>query len=341
MRAELRGQVPKLPYAFTGTLVNRAWREIRERNLWSFNLFESSWITPPPVTLGTVTVTQGLATATFDLAVAVPALLASQIANPYSPITTRQFRGGTGGGVGGIYNIIAFNFATGVATLDRIFGDPSGTGSAFIVFQNYYAAPYKDHRYWLSVRNPTMFLDMELDMTRAWVDERDPQRTWYQFPTHVIPWGLDNRGASSDPYANPPAANQSATYGYPLFELWGVPVSPFTYQCYGLRSGPDLQNPTDTVPFQVGEDCIIAKAKMYAYEWAEANKSMTPRAVGPDFKFLMGAANDEFKRLLTMYRLRDKDFIDNWFSSRGPALASRAYGYYNTIAGFAGPYTQL
>ena len=126
-----------------------------------------------------------------------------------------------------------------------------------------------------------------------------------------------------------------------MFELWGVPVSPFVYQCYGLRSGTDLVNPTDTLPYQVGEDCVIAKAKIYAYEWAEANKSMTPRAMGPDFKFLIGLAQEEHKSLLKMYRLRDKDFIDNWFSLRGPNIASRAYGYYSTIAGYAGPYGQL
>jgi hypothetical protein len=184
-----------------------------------------------------------------------------------------------------------------------------------------------------------MFLDLELDMTRAWVDERDPQRTWYQFPTHVIPWGLDNRGAV--PVPPQVIATPSATLGFPLFELWGVPVSPFTYQCYGLRSGLDLVNPSDQLPFQVGEDCVIAKAKIYAYEWAEANKGTSPRNVGPDFKFLIGLANDEFRKLLTMYRLRDKDFIDSWFSCKGPSLASRASGFYNTIAGFAGPYQQL
>jgi hypothetical protein len=344
MRSELRGQVPKLPFAFTATLINRAWRTIRERNLWSFNLYESSWITPPPINGGTVTVTQGFPTITFDTAIAVPAILANQTANPYSLITQRQFRGGTAGGTGGIYNIIALspNFpSNGIATLDRPYGDPSGSGAAYIIFQNYYAAPFRDHRYWLSVRNPTMFLDMELDMTRAWVDERDPQRTWYQFPTHVIPWGLDNRGAGTDPYANPPAANQSSTYGFPLFELWGVPVTPFTYQCYGLRSGPDLTSPTDTLPFSVGEDCVIALAKYYAYQWGESNKGMGASKADPDYKFLMGAAKAEFKELLTMYRLRDKDFIDNWFSCKGPSLASRSFGYFNTIAGFAGPYAQL
>ena len=75
--------MPKLPFAFTKTLINRAWREIRERNLWSFNLYESAWITPPIVNAGTVACVQGLPTLTFDLVTAVPALLASQVANAY------------------------------------------------------------------------------------------------------------------------------------------------------------------------------------------------------------------------------------------------------------------
>src|SRR5277367_4308187 len=203
MQSELRGSVPKVPFAFTGTLINRAWRQVRESNLWSFNLFESSWITPPLVNSGTVTATQGSPTLTFDLTVAVPALLASQAANPYSPITVRQFRVG----VGGIYNIITMNFGTGVATLDRPFADVGGANIVYQVYQLYYAAPYADHRSWISVRNPQMFIDLRLTTTRAQIDALDPQRTWYQFPTCVVPFGRDQRPGS-------------ATLGYPLFELW-------------------------------------------------------------------------------------------------------------------------
>ena len=43
--AELRGCVPKLPYAYSKTLVNRAWKTVRESGLWSFNLFTSAWAT--------------------------------------------------------------------------------------------------------------------------------------------------------------------------------------------------------------------------------------------------------------------------------------------------------
>ena len=326
MQAELRGAVPKLPFAFTKTLINRAWRLIRESHLWSFNVFESSWTSPSPISAGTASVTQGTNTVQFDATATAALNVASTL---ISPVTQRQFRVG----VGGIYNIISYVPATGLATLDRIFGDPTNSAALYTVYQVYYTPPFLDHLAWFSVRNPQMFLDLDLDKTRAWVDKRDPQRSWYQFPTHVVPFGTDMRGAGT--------TNASATLGFPLFELWGQPVVPFTYQCYGLRRGVDLVRPDDVLPISVGEDLVLARAKVWAYEWAEANKDVAPRATGPDFRFLMGMARDEYREYLTLYRKQDKEIIDNYFSAREPGLASRAYGYYNTLASVAGPYAQV
>jgi len=323
MMSELRGSVPKLPFAFTKTLVNRAWKTVRESGLWSFNLFESSWITPPLVTTGTVTCVQGSPAITFD-ATAIAALNANQLANPYSFITQRQFRIG----VGGIYNLITYNTVTGAATLDRSFADPAGAGLAYQVYQVYYTPPFADHRAWISVRNPQMFIDLDLTQTRADIDAIDPQRSWYQFPTAVVAFSRDQRVGS-------------ATLGFPLFELWGQPVAPFTYQCYGIRAGVDLSAPTDTLPQPLGEDLILPKAREYAYEWAEANKDIVPRGQGPDFRFLMKQAEDEYKKMLVTYRRQDKEFVLNWFVNRGIGSDGRRIGYYNTLAGFAGPYVQL
>lgn len=321
MQAELRGMVPKLPFAFTKTLVNRAWRFIRESNLWSFNLFESSWSSPGLVTAGTVTTTQGSPAITFN-ATAIAAINAFQIANPYVLITQLQFRIGAGG----IYSVISYNPATGAALLDRIFGDPSGVGQSYLLYQNYYPAPYKDFLGWISITNPSLFLTMDITTTREWIDSNDPQRMIFQFPTRVIPLGLDLRGQGT--------VNASATLGYPLFEMWGQAVVPYVYQCYGLRKGVDLVNPTDTLPLQVPEELVIARAKYYAYEWAEGNKDMSPRSTGPDFRFLMAATQDNYKKLLTNYRRQDKEFIDNYAS-----IAKLPYGViagtFNTLAGVA------
>lgn len=328
MQSELRGSIPKLPFSYTKTLINRAWRDIRERNLWSFNLIDWSWISPPLVTSGTATVTQGSTSVTFD-ATAIAALNAG--ATSYSLITQRQFRAGVSAGISGIYNIIAYNSTTGAATLDRIFGDPGGSGLAYQVYQVYYVPPVKDFMVILTARNMSMFLDMILTCSRQRIDSSDPQRSWYQFPTHVIPFEIDNRGRGT--------ANASATLDYAMFELWGQPVSPFTYQCYGLRRGTDLSAPSDTLPYSIGEDLVLAKAREYAYEWAEANKDMSPRSSGPDFKFLMGKAAGDYTKLLTKYRKDDKEFVDNWWSVREPELAAAGHSYYNTLAGVAGPYS--
>jgi hypothetical protein len=326
MQAELRGCVPKLPYAYSKTLVNRAWNTVRKSQLWSFNLFTSGWVTPPLLTTGTVTATTGLATIQFD-ATAQAAIIAWQSANPYVLVTQLQFRIS----VGGIYSLIAYNPGTGAGLLDNIFVDPGGAGQQYQLYQLYYAPPMKDFLGWLSVRNPSFFLNLELDTTRAYIDSIDPQRTWYQFPTRVVPFGIDIRGQGT--------VNASATLGFPLFELWGQPVNPFGYQCYGMRQGVDLVQPNDTLPVQVGEDLIMAKAREYAYEWAEANKDLTPRNAGPDFRFLIGQCQAIYAKLLIQYRRQDREFIDNYFSQLGSGYSLRAIGIYNTIAGVAAPYT--
>lgn len=329
MQAELRGAVPKLPFSFTKTLINRAWGVIRDSDIWSFQLYEASWISPAVLTTGTVTVVQGSDTVQFD-ATATAAINASQLAYPTSLITQRQLRPGSSSGVAQIYNLIQYDQITGAGTLDRIYADNSGTAISYQLYQLYYPAPFKDHKTWISVRNLSMFLWLGVTMERAELDMIDPQRSIYQFPSQVVPYMIDARGQGTD--------NASATLGYPLYELWGQPVNPFTYALYGRRRGDDLVNPTDTLPVQVGEDCVIARARMYAYEWAESNKDMSPRSTGPDFRFLYGAAAAEYKDRMTKYRQQDKDFVDAWFSIRGINWFGQNYGSYNTLLGVSTVY---
>lgn len=327
MRSELRGCVPKIPWAQTGTWINRAYRVIRESDLWSFNLYESAWISPPPINTGTVTVVQGFSTVQFD-ATAIAAINQAQIDTPYSLITQRQFRPGSTAGIAGIYNLIGYDQITGVGTLDRIYADNSGVNTSYNIYQLYYAAPFKDHLTWVTVRNLQYFLDLNCDTERNMIDRWDPQRSLYQYPTYVVPYMLDNRGAGTE--------FESSTLGFPLFELWGQPVTNFTYSLYGVRRGTDLVNPTDTLPQPIGEDCVLSLARSYAYEWAEANKDMTPRSSGPDFRFLIGKTLAEHKDLKIRDRKNDKEFANNWFSIHG--LAANRIGYFNTYAGVASPY---
>jgi hypothetical protein len=323
MQAELRGSVPKLPFSFSRTLINRAYRTVRESHLWSFNLFQSSLVSPPLVNAGTCTVVQGSPTVLFD-ATATAALNASS--SLVSLVTQRQFRPSATPGISGIYSIIAWDQVS-TATLDRPMDDLGGAAIPYSVYQAYYTPPMSDFLTWISVRNLAWADYLDLTMTRVMLDENDPQRTWVSQPTALVSLGTDQRGAGT--------LTPSSTLGWPMFELWGQPISPYTYQCYGLRRGTDLVNLTDTLPPAVGEDLVLAKARMYAYEWAEANKDMSPRSSGPDFRFLMGAAQSEYKKLLIQYRRQDKELVDNYYSIHH--LHHSWVPHYSTLAGMAGP----
>ena len=331
MMAELRGAVPKLAFSYTKTLINRAYKDLRRQSLWSFQLFEGQWIVPPQLaSTGVATATQGSNLVNLD-ATATTAVNALASTQPYSLITQRQFRIASGG----IYNIWGYNPTSapgglGQLVLDRWYGEPSVTNSQYIIFQCYLPpvvgnSPIRDFRSWISVRDMANFIDLYTERYQMRdIDVMDPQRTWYGIPSDVVPYQDDQNPASP-------------SYGSLLYMLWGLPTFNVNYQLYGIRFGPDLSAPTDTLPYVIGEDVVIARAKYYAYEWAEANKDLTPRATGPDFKFLMGAASKEYSDLFRKYRQMDRDRVDNWFALRTRANYAKWMAWYNSLGNSASP----
>ena len=317
MYSEATGIVPKLPPDYAKTLVNRAWRDVRRKSLWSFLLFESNWTSPNVVNAGSVTTVQGQNTITFNVAATASI---NAIGTFPSPAAGRQFRIG----VGTIYTIWNWVPGTGVATLDRPYQESSATGASYSIYQCYYPAPMQDFWQWLSVRDMVNYNDLITTKSRAWIDEHDPQRMIFYIPTHVVPYQIDQNPAS-------------ATAGWQTFELWGQPQYQLTYQLYGLRKGTDLVNPTDTLPPQIGEDCVMALTRAYAYEWAEANK-VDSREMGSDFRFLIGDAKADFKRLYQEYRLQDRAAVDNFATKlkRGWSWPNMD-GWYSGIGGVASP----
>jgi hypothetical protein len=330
MRTELRGSVPKLAYSYTGTLVNRAWRTIRERNLWSFLLFNGQWIAPAQYTGISAATTQGSATVVLSAAdgAALATLLPTQ---PYSLITSRQFRIASSG----LYDILAYvpntpSSTEATLTLDRWWGEASTTGSAFQIYQCYYIptvsnSPITDFKSWISVRDMSDFRSLYTDRyTRRDLDMRDPQRTWYGIPTDVVPYAPDSVAGSP-------------TFNALRFELWGAPTFNLNYQLYGIRAGLDLAANGDVLPPAIGEDTVMALARVYAYEWAEANKGLAPRGVGPNFQYLMGAARSEYDTLLKRDRMADRERVDNFYTTYRLNDGSDLYPFYNTQAGTAAP----
>lgn len=317
MAAELRGCTPKVPMPYCRTLINRAYKELRDRNLWSFQLAEGQWIAPAQITAGTATTVQGYNTVLMD-SVAATAINTSGSA-PYSLLTQRQFRIGSGG----IYNITGWD-GVSVLTLDRLYGELSATDATYQIYQVYYPSPTKTFLRFMSVRDMQNFIDLFIDRTREELDAMDPQRTWYYFPTWVVPYKPDTN-------------TFSATYGYMLHELWGAPQYSLNYQLLYIDKGNDLVNPTDCLPYAIGEDVVLAKARVYAYEWAEANKGALERNQGPDYRFLMGAAQKEFESLFKNYRREDRETADNFFVAHRNSLYGKFWPYYNSISASAFP----
>jgi len=317
MWSELTGLVPKLPPDYAKTLINRAWRDVRRQNLWSFLLFEGNWTSPGLLNTGTATVTQGSNQVVFNAAAATAI---GAIGFYPSTVTQRQFRVG----VGTIYNIWGWNAVTSTITLDRPYQESSAANIAYTIYQVYYAAPMKDFWQWITVRDMVNYNDLVTTTQRSAIDARDPQRTIYYIPTNVVPYQMDMNPASS-------------TYTWPMFELWGQPSYILTYQLYGLRKGAELVNPTDILPPQVGEDCVMARARALAYEWSEANKQDSHQE-GADFRFLMGEAMNDYKRLFSEYRRQDRAYVDNFRTKlRRTGPLPNLFGWYNSIAGYASP----
>jgi hypothetical protein len=323
---ELIGLVPKMPPDYAGTLINRAYRDIRRQNLWSFLVFESNWTSPPVINGGTAAVNQGSPTVVFN-ATASPLILA-QAFGPPTPVTQRQFRVG----IGTIYNIWKYSadgFGVVTLTLDRNYQEPTAAAAAYSIFQCYYPAPVQDFWQWggggaTGVRDMVNFNDLITTKTRGYFDSVDPQRTLYYIPTHVAPYQVDQNPASP-------------TKGWQLFEMWSQPQYTLTYQLFGLRKGLPLVLPTDTLPTEIGEDVVIALATKYAWMWAEGNWQ---RAWGqkPNFLALQREAAADYKRLFAEYRRQDRATVDN-FKTR--MVRSNAWpnvdGWYSSIAGYASP----
>ena len=318
---EASGIVPKLPPDLAKTLVNRARRDVYRNSLWSFLLFEANWTSPAIINAGTVHVTQGQNTVTFNAAAS--AAISAIAFQPPSTITQRQFRVG----IGTIYNIWAINTLNPsaiVLTLDRSYQEPSATAATYAISQCYYPSPMADFWQWLSIRDIVNYCELITNKTRAWVDMQDPQRSMFFIPTHVVPYQVDLNPASP-------------TSGWLMHELWGPPQYVLTYQLYGLRKGVDLVKPTDALPPQVGEDLVMEMVKVKAYEWAEANKTDS-RMAGSDFRFLIAESKTEYRRLLKEYRMQDRSVVDNFSRKlrRGGSYAQMS-GWYSSLPGYAAP----
>lgn len=302
--AELRGCVPNYSAALARTHLRNSWSDIRNLRGWSFQVGNTGYATPPLMNAGSATTTLGSNLVTGD-ATASAAWTATSALYPYSLLTQRQFRIGAST----IYNILSADFTVPTAvvlTLDRSWIDiNSGPGLGYSIYQPYIVAPVANFQAWeffMDVRN---VIHLDVNNTRGiWekVNEADPQRQIFSNPGNVIPHGVDNRIGS-------------ATFGYPVYELYPQPQAVYTYTVGYSWTGPDLTDTPNSpaVPSPITEHLVKTLARVKAYEWAEANKSAeNPRGAGANYQFLMQSAMAEYSAQLKEIRSIDRDIYDAW-----------------------------
>ena len=326
MVSELTEATPGMSRVYAKTLVNRAWRVVRDASLWSFQLSQGGFSTPALLTSGSVSVPGGLgSTAVVGDATASAAWLALPFM--FSP-TVQQIR------VTGysIYSVIAIDStdpAAVILTLDRPFVDPltSFTGVGYQMFQAYIAAP-PNFRRWLNIADLFNCYSLDIWAGRRTVNMGDPARLYTSNPECVMGIGTDQRGAGTP--------NASATLGQMLYELYPNPSTAISYTTYFVADAADLVLNSDTLPYPITQEVVLSKARTYAYEWAESRKDvMTAKGSGANYGLLKKEADAEFLTRLKTLRLIDKDQVDAYNIQMESFMARYRMPFFNSAIGRA------
>lgn len=295
MAAELTGSIPGLSNLFARKYINQAYEEIQRDYLWSWNIGQGVLVIPTAVTAGSVAVTQYSNTITFD-ATATAALTA---ANSNPVITKRQFRVPSSGPV---YSITAYNTVSGVATLDRIYTEPTDSAAEYTVYRAYYDAPSSDGgitpntdflRY-LSINNDIngySIVGKRLYMTRQELNRRDPLRGAIGLPYYMAAYGPNSAGQMQ-------------------YEMWPHCVSALGLLCTYQKRHVDL-TPSQSFPEQAPTLLIKYASYMFAYRWAQANAGRVPELKGVDWRFSLAESQKTYMQELVRAKKNDKEILLN------------------------------
>ncbi len=294
MAAELTGSIPGLSNLFARKYINQALEEIQRDYLWSWNTAQGVLVFPTAITAGTAATTQFSNQVTFD-ATAIAAL--ASLTNPV--ITKRQFRVPSSGPV---YSIIAYNSGTGVATLDRIYTEPSDPAAEYTVYRVYFDAPSSDGgttantdflRY-ISINNDINGYSIQgkrLYMTRQELNRRDPLR-----------------GAIGLPYYLASYVPNSA--GQMQYEPWPHCTSALGLLATYQRRHVDL-TPSQSLPEQAPITLLRYAVYKFAYRWALANAGRVPELKGVDWRFALAEANKTYDQEMVRAKKNDKEIVLN------------------------------
>jgi hypothetical protein len=326
MVSELAEAIPGMDRVYARTLVKRAFRVVRDSNLWSFQLATGGFSTPNIMTAGSISIPGGIGS---SLIVGDAVASAAWLALPFyfSP-TVQQIRANGYS----IYSIIAMDSTIPTAvvlTLDRPFVDPLPftVGVGYQMFQALIAAP-KGFKRWLNMADMFNCWPMDIWTSVRTANMVDPARLYTSNPICVFGVGTDQRGAGT--------LNASATIGQQMFELYPNPSTAISYQWYAVLNGPELVNNSDEVPYPITQDVVLEKAKTYAYEWAEGRKDvMAAKGSGANYLMLKKDAEATFQARLKTIRLVDREAVDAYNINMNSFMSSFRMPFFNSPVGRA------
>lgn len=242
----LMGDVSGLDLFKAKDCINYAWRDIREARRWSFLSAEASIDIPAQVTTGTAAVTQFSDLVVPDAAAkAVWDVLGMNI-----PLTSRQFRIGDGP----LYQIIAYDDSgAGSMQLERSYKEDTDATAAYSIYRAYFTMP-ADFLTFTDVKDIQNGRSLNTDLSRQDLDDmRDPQRQSYGDPYYIAACGADSSGE-------------------PVFELWPHLLTAKSLVVRYERAGADFASDAESLPAIIPESLLMAKALVYACQWAAMNK---------------------------------------------------------------------
>jgi hypothetical protein len=267
------------PLSRAQAAVYRALEAIYDQTDWNFQKGFAGWLAPGVViNTGTVTVTPYSPTVIADAT--ATAAMAAYVAPPF--LTTLQFRNLQFTN----YDIIAYD-GLSTLTLDRPWMEPlTGPGIPFIIYQCYFVAPVQDWRKWITISDFTNAQPLDFwTLTRADLDNLDPQRLNSSTPTNVVPAGLDYRAGS-------------ATYGWQRFELYPWQGNRYSYALTYRRQGqlPQTQQDWTTVPVEppITEAMVEYKAKELLLQDKAAEMEAKVPGSGKGMMLLAEVAKKEY-----------------------------------------------
>lgn len=218
-----------------------------------------------------------------------------------------------------------------VLTLDRPFIDPLPffTGVGYQMFMAYIPAPPRFKR-WLTIADMFNCWALDIWTSRRTIDLTDPCRLYTSNPSIALPLGQDQRGAGT--------ANQSATFGQQLYELYPNPQTQISYQTYYVAEAPYLVLNTDTLPSPIDEELVTQKALTWAYRDAEARRDiMAAKGTSGNYLGLKKSSEDDFLTRLKTLRLLDRDAVDSYMVDMRKATSGfrGLMPYFNPLSGTA------